>query len=240
MIFQTKKLILGTIVILSIFLTSCKLNNANKDFEGQERSWNWFGLKEGKHGYKEFTWGQSVEEVKVKAKSKLVERGGSYADFEIPIKAMLFFHAQEFSNGRVGNPMRLEDGKITAYDSYESDSSESEESNNESGHLTFWFRNGKLLAVTVDFRWDTDILPSLIDNYGKSKPMGIVMGILYPRNYDVVAWDQKTRIIVWSGDTFDRHHQEVTYMDGDWFHALRDKTLSQRRKQESSQKSRID
>ena len=85
-------------------------------------------------GYKDYTWGMTIEQVKEQA-TDLTEE--SYFRFAAPSYAIMYLYSSEITSS-VPNPLSHEKGKITSYKS-------------EKQELKFYFLDNKLLSVEVSF-----------------------------------------------------------------------------------------
>lgn len=170
-------------------------------------------------GYKDYTWGMTVEQVKKKCPDLV-----SYDYIRWPVSSyvIMYLYNDEIE-GFVPNPLEYTSGQLLAYESAKNE-------------LKFYFINKKLIAVEVQFI-QKKILDDLMAQYGKVEP---VNGVYGSYQYQTASWnDQKNRFIVWEAPR-GYSMEIVTYIDGNWLSPLIDKAISAYRKEQASSKSRLD
>jgi len=128
-------------------------------------------------GYKDFTWGMTVEQVKKKCLDLV---SYNYIRWPAPSYVTMYLYSNEIE-GFVPNPLEYASGQLVAYESTKNE-------------LRFYFINKKLIAVEMQFI-QKKILDDLIAQYGNVTPVGGVYGSY---QYQTASWnDQKNRFVVW-------------------------------------------
>jgi hypothetical protein len=169
------------------------------------------------NGYKEYSWGMSIEQVREKCPDLEQKRLIRWA---APTYALMYIHKSEFVSS-IPNPLEQEPGTIT---NYESKKNEQE----------FYFLNGKLVAVEIFF-WEENILSELEKQYGDVSP---ILGSYGNYRYQTAAWNKEAnRIITWE---LNLPMEYVTYIDKFWLTSLLNKTMEVFRKRNDNIRSRID
>jgi hypothetical protein len=169
------------------------------------------------NGYKDYTWGMSIDQVRAKC-SDLSQK--QLIRWAAPTYALMYSHYSEFVS-TIPNPLGQELGTIT---NYESQKNEQE----------FYFLNGKLIAVEISF-WQENILDDLKKQYGNVNP---VSGFYGNYRYQTASWNKEAnRVIVWE---LNAPLEYVTYIDKNWLTPLLNKTLDAFKKEKSSTRSRLD
>ena len=193
-----KKVLIGLVVAL-VFLGVCSVN--------------------AQSGYKDYTWGMTVEQVKKKCPDLV---SYNYIRWPAPSYVTMYLYSNEIE-GFVPNPLEYASGQLAAYESAKTE-------------LKFYFISKKLIAVEVQFI-QKRILDDLMAQYGKVEP---VSGAYGRYQYQTASWnDQKNRVIVWEGP-MEYSLETVTYIDGNWLNPLVDKAISAYRKEQESSKSKLD
>jgi len=193
-----RKALIGLVVALA-FLGICSVN--------------------AQSGYKDYTWGMTVEQVRVKCPDLV---SYNYVRWPATSYVTMYLYKDEIE-GFVPNPLEYTSGQIVAYESAKNE-------------IKFYFINKKLIAVEMQFI-QKKILDDLIAQYGNVTPVGGVYGSY---QYQTASWnDQKNRFIVWEAPR-GYSIEIVTYIDGNWLSPLIDKAISAYRQEKASSKSRLD
>jgi len=121
-------------------------------------------------GYRDYTWGMSVDQVKAKCPD-LVQK--DLIRWAAPTSALMYLYNSEFVT-TIPNPLKQETGTITNYES-------------EKNELDCYFLNGKLIAVEITF-WQENIIAELKKQYGNVSP---VSGSYGNYRYQTAAWNKK-------------------------------------------------
>lgn len=169
-------------------------------------------------GYKDYTWGMTVAQVKIKCPD--IERC-DYVSWSTPSRVFLYLYSDEIKM-MVPNPLEYGSGQITEYQS-------------QKDFFRFYFINKSLVGVELWFLGE-DIFSELQKQYGEVDP---VSGAYGNYRYRTASWqDNKNRIIVWEGA--DYGVETVTYINGNWLNPLIDKAISAYRKEKADTKSKLD
>jgi len=175
------------------------------------------------NGYKEYTWGMSVNQVRAISTDLEAEKVPEYSPFgDIARYALMYLHYSDFvikDFYSFPDPMKYESGIITKYLSKQNG-------------LSFYFLSDRLVAVEIRF-WMIGIISDLEHQNGKVNPISWLGG----RN-QTASWNKDTnRIIYWfsTGDT-----EWVTYIDKKWLAPLIDKAMEEYKRAQSNERSRLD
>jgi len=182
-------------------------------------------------GYKDYQWGQTVEQVSQKA-GKLEEMYVMFGWFSRPQTIILYSYSDEFGN-RAPDPMTHEDRPISSF---------APEGTTGGGWstppITFWFAGGELIAVEIS-KFETTMLPALKDRYGQKNPISGVMSSGY--QFEAVAWTSGDRMILWQIPYDGTPGSEsITYLSRPWFESLLKELRAERAQNTQSDKSRLD
>jgi len=175
------------------------------------------------NGYKEYTWGMSVNQVKAISTDLEVEEGPGYKPFDnIARNALMFLHYSELASKVLANipePMKYESSAITKYRSRQND-------------LSFYFLAERLVAVELKFM-EMNIISDLERQNGKVNPISWLNG-----SNQTATWDKEpNRMIYWLSTG---GWETVTYIDKKWLAPLIDKAMEEYKKAQSNERSRLD
>jgi len=170
----------------------------------------------GQTGYKDYTWGMSLEQVKEKCPDVREVGTGFKATL------FMFYYVYYEQLDSFPDPLKQETRNMTKFQSMKND-------------LMFYFIDNKLVAVDVTFSAE-NILPELLKQNGNK----IARSIRYSENtYKLVAWNNnQNRYILYDFDNY--FIETVTYIDGRWLKPLFDKTMTAINAAKSSSKSKLD
>lgn len=173
------------------------------------------------NGYKEYTWGMTVNQVKTIC-SDLEVISGSDAFLNTPKNVLMYLYNSELVSKilyDIPDPLRYETGTITSGISKQND-------------LSFYFLNGRLIAVRVSFGYGVKIISDLERQYGRVNPIA-----WDNRSVQTASWNKEAnRTINW----LSVGHEYVTYIDKNWLTQLMNKAMEEYRKKQSNTRSRLD
>jgi hypothetical protein len=168
-------------------------------------------------GYKDYTWGMSIDQVKQKNKNVHEDNMGWGSIYY----AYLYFNNSNDVLSEKDFFEYLFNRETATLHSGIDD-------------LSFFFENNKLVMVEVNFS-NENILPSIQKQYGRKTTKNTRSG----RNtYEFVAWRTNSRIIVYN--TAGYKYEDVAYVDLEWLDSFIQRILSIVQSKRANTDSKLD